>query len=70
MGDSGTVLIPIPIPLKPLIPTPIPIPAFPIDLIPIPIPKWIKISVIPESIPIPIPIPESESPTLIWSGLQ
>ena len=36
------------------------IPAFPIDLIPIPIPipKWLKISVIPES----IPIPESESP--------
>ncbi len=46
MGDSGIVSIPIPI--KPLIP----IPAFLRNLIPIPIPKWLKISVIPESVPI------------------
>ena len=49
-----------------MIPIPIPIPAFPSDLIPNPnpIPKWLKISVIPES----IPIPELESPIFATHG--
>ncbi len=58
MDDSGVVSIPIPV--NPLIPILIPIPVCLIlsNLIPIPIPKWLKISVIPESL-------TSESPIFV-----
>ncbi len=52
MGDSGVVLVLIPVKSF------VPIPAFLCNLIPIPIPKWLKISLILES----IPILELESP--------